>query len=79
MSGFEVKEKCYHPLFVSALLSILYYMNAFTGDFLSARLYHLRNYISNMIYLCGLVVRVLGSTSRGPRFDFRRYQIFRDK
>jgi hypothetical protein len=26
--------------------------------------------------LCGLVVRVLGYRSRGPGFDFRRYQIF---
>jgi hypothetical protein len=28
--------------------------------------------------LCGLVVRVPGYRSRGPRFDFRRYQIFRE-
>jgi hypothetical protein len=26
--------------------------------------------------LCGLVVRVRGNRSRGPRFDSRRYQIF---
>jgi hypothetical protein len=26
--------------------------------------------------LCGLVVRVPGYISRGPRFDSRRYQIF---
>jgi hypothetical protein len=26
--------------------------------------------------LCGLVVRVPGYRSRGPRFDSRRYQIF---
>jgi hypothetical protein len=26
--------------------------------------------------LCGLVVRVSGYTSRGPGFDFRRFQIF---
>jgi hypothetical protein len=25
--------------------------------------------------LCGLVIRVPGYSSRGPRFDFRRYQI----
>jgi hypothetical protein len=28
--------------------------------------------------LCGLVVRVSGYTSRGPGFDSRRYQIFRE-
>jgi hypothetical protein len=27
--------------------------------------------------LCGLVVRVPGCRHRGPRFDSRRYQIFR--
>jgi hypothetical protein len=26
--------------------------------------------------LCGLVVRIPGYKSRGPRLDFRRYQIF---
>jgi hypothetical protein len=26
--------------------------------------------------LCGLVVRVPGYRSKGPEFDFRRYQIF---
>jgi hypothetical protein len=26
--------------------------------------------------LCGLVVRVSGYRSRGPGFDFRRFQIF---
>jgi hypothetical protein len=33
-------------------------------------------YCSNFDRLCGLVVNVTGYTSRGPRFDFRRYQIF---
>jgi hypothetical protein len=26
--------------------------------------------------LCGLVIRVLGYRTRGPAFDYRRYQIF---
>jgi hypothetical protein len=30
----------------------------------------------DMFRLCGLVVRVPGYRSRGPGFDFRRYQIF---
>jgi hypothetical protein len=29
-----------------------------------------------MYRLCGLVVRVPGYRSRGPGFDYRRYQIF---
>jgi hypothetical protein len=29
-------------------------------------------------HLCGLVVRVPGYKSRGPGFDSRRYQIFRE-
>jgi hypothetical protein len=28
--------------------------------------------------LCGLKVRVPGYISRGPGFDFRRYEIFRE-
>jgi hypothetical protein len=31
---------------------------------------------NSLIYLCGIVVRVSGYRSRGPRFDSRTYQIF---
>jgi hypothetical protein len=34
--------------------------------------------ISTMDRLCGLALRVPGYRSRGPGFDFRRYQIFRE-
>jgi hypothetical protein len=34
-------------------------------------------YMYILDHLCGLVVRVPGCRSRGLRFDFRRYYIFR--
>jgi hypothetical protein len=41
---------------------------------------NLRSYLCQGIkefdHLCGLVVRVPGYRSRGPGFNFRRYQIF---
>jgi hypothetical protein len=45
------------------------------------KIYNIFKTIYNMVYilqdrLCGLVVRVPGYRSRGPRFDSRRYQIF---
>jgi hypothetical protein len=34
------------------------------------------NVVYQLVRICGLVVRVPGYWSRGPGFDFRRYQIF---
>jgi hypothetical protein len=38
--------------------------------------YNLQSVLIFIDRLCGLVVRVPGYRSRGPRFDFRRYKIF---
>jgi hypothetical protein len=41
-------------------------------------MYHKQTFLCLRKGLCGLVVRVPGYKSRGPGFDFQRYQIFRE-